>query len=299
MDQPKMERLLRLMKMLTANNKYTIEDVAEKLGMSPRTVYRYVDTFREAGFVVKKSNNYIKLDKQSPYFKDISQLVHFTDEEAYILKSAIESIDQNNIIKQNLKNKLYSVYDYKILAECVTKGSNARNVNSLTEAISQKQQVILKNYRSANSSHISDRIIEPYEFTTNFIQVWGYEPASDENKLFKVSRIADVQLTGKGWEYQNKHRTAYMDVFRISSFSQFPIKLQMGLKAASLLTEEFPLAEKNLTKISDSQYVFEANVCSYEGVGRFVLGLLDDIKVLHSPEFIAFLEKRIAMFGAK
>ncbi len=299
MDQPKMERLLRLMKMLTANNKYSIEDVAEKLGMSPRTVYRYVDTFREAGFVVKKSDNYIRLDKQSPYFKDISQLVHFTDEEAYILKSAIESIDENNIIKQNLKNKLYSVYDYKILAECVTKGSNARNVNSLTEAISQKQQVILKNYRSANSNHISDRVIEPYEFTTNFIQVWGYEPASGENKLFKVSRIADVQLTGKRWEYPNQHRTAYMDVFRISSFLQLPVKLQMGLKAASLLTEEFPLAEKSLTKVSDSQYIFEANVCSYEGVGRFVLGLLDDIKVLHSPEFIAFLEKRIAMFGAK
>ena len=106
MDQPKIERLLRLMKMLTANNRYTIEDLADKLDMSPRTVYRYIDTFREAGFVVKKSGNYIKLDKQSPYFKDISQLVHFTDEEAHILKSAIESIDENNVIKQNLKSKL-------------------------------------------------------------------------------------------------------------------------------------------------------------------------------------------------
>ena len=90
------------------------------LDMSSRTIYRYIDTFREAGFVVKKSNGFIRLDKQSKYFKDISELVHFTDEEAHILKSAIESIDENNIIKQNLKAKLYSVYDYKILAECVT-----------------------------------------------------------------------------------------------------------------------------------------------------------------------------------
>ena len=47
MDQPKIERMLRLMKMLTANTLYTVDDVAERLGMSRRTVYRYIDTFRE------------------------------------------------------------------------------------------------------------------------------------------------------------------------------------------------------------------------------------------------------------
>ncbi len=38
MDQPKLERLLRLMKMLTANTTYTVDDLAERLGMSRRTV---------------------------------------------------------------------------------------------------------------------------------------------------------------------------------------------------------------------------------------------------------------------
>ena len=296
MDQPKIERLLRLMKMLTANNRYTIEDLADKLEMSPRTVYRYIDTFREAGFVVKKSGNFIKLDKQSPYFKDISQLVHFTDEEAHILKSAIESIDENNVIKQNLKSKLYSVYDYKILAECVTKGSNAKNVNSIVEAMENRKQIVLKNYKSANSGHISDRVIEPYEFTTNYIQVWGYEVGSGENKIYKISRIGEVEILENDWENESKHKTAYMDIFRYSSFNQYPVKLQLGLRAASLLIEEYPLSEKYLTKISETQYILETNVASFEGVGRFVLGLLDDIEVLHSPEFKEFLEKRIELF---
>ncbi len=95
MDQPKLERLLQLMKMLTANNSF-VDEIADKLGISPRSVYRYIDTFRDAGFVIKKTNNCPKLDKSSPYFKDISELIHFTEEEAYILKSAIESIDENN-----------------------------------------------------------------------------------------------------------------------------------------------------------------------------------------------------------
>jgi biotin operon repressor len=57
MDQPKLERLLRLMKMLTANNSLTIDEIAYKLDISSRSVYRYIDTFRDAGFVIKKTNN--------------------------------------------------------------------------------------------------------------------------------------------------------------------------------------------------------------------------------------------------
>lgn len=61
MDQPKLERLLRLMKILTANNSLTVDEIADKLGISSCSVYRYIDTFRDAGFVIKKSNNYPKL----------------------------------------------------------------------------------------------------------------------------------------------------------------------------------------------------------------------------------------------
>ena len=72
MDQPKIERLLRLMMMLTAN-KYTIEQLSNKLDMSPRTIYRYIDTFRNAGFLIKKnSDGRFRLDRESKYFKEIS-----------------------------------------------------------------------------------------------------------------------------------------------------------------------------------------------------------------------------------
>ena len=95
MEQPKIERMLRLLKLLTANNRYTISDLANRLQTSDRTIYRYIDSFREAGFVIKKQGDITRIDKSSPYFKDICQLVHFTEEEAYILKSAIENIDEN------------------------------------------------------------------------------------------------------------------------------------------------------------------------------------------------------------
>ena len=64
----------------------------------------------------------------SPQFKDISNLLHFTEEESHILKRAIDSIDENNLMKQNLKRKLGTVYDYKILAETLVKSKNSDNI---------------------------------------------------------------------------------------------------------------------------------------------------------------------------
>lgn len=157
MDQSKLERLLRLMKLLTANTTYNIDQLAERLQMSRRTVYRYIDTFREAGFVIKKSGNCIRLDKESPHFRDISQLVHFTEEEAVILKSAIENIDDTNMLKQNLKRKLYSVYDNKTLADTVVRGKNSPNIRTLIEAIDEHRQVILHGYQSAHGGEVRDR----------------------------------------------------------------------------------------------------------------------------------------------
>jgi hypothetical protein len=72
-----------------------------------------------------------------------------------------------------------------------------------------------------------------------------------------------------------------------------PIKLELSLRAAHLLIEEYPLAEKQLLKINDNKWELNTNVCNYEGVGRFVMGLLDEITVVGNPDFIDFLNHKI------
>ncbi len=278
--------------MLTGNITYTVDELADKLDMSVRTVYRYIDTFRQAGFVVKKNDEVFRLDKSSPYFKDISQLIHFTEEEAYILKSAIESIDENNLLKQNLKKKLYTVYDYKILADTVVHGKDAKNVNLLIEAIEKQRQALLCNYSSAHSKTIRNRFVEPFAFTTNYIQMWAYDIEEKSNKLFNIKRIESIQMLPQAWQYAAEHASGKIDIFRISSFDQIPVKLKLNLRASNLLTEEYPLAEKFLTKINANEWLLEANVCSFEGIGRFIMGLLQDIEILEPDELKDFIQKK-------
>ena len=293
MDQPKLERLLRLMKMLTANSYLTVEDIAGKLSISTRSVYRYIDTFREAGFVIKKKNNCIRLDKSSPYFKDISELIHFTEEEAYILKSAIESIDENNILKQNLKKKLYTVYDYKILAETIVNGRHSKNVRHLVQAMEERRTVILKKYASSHGNDIRDRRVEAFAFTTNYEQVWCYCLEDSDVKLFRVSRIGEVEVLQEPWQHEAAHQLGYIDIFRMHSNVKMRVILKMGLRSSSLLMEEFPLASKQMKRISDNEWMLDTEVCSYEGVGRFVLGLPGDILIIDSPELVQYIATQV------
>lgn len=299
MELHKFERQLRLMMLLTHNRNYTLEELGKRLDMSARNVYRYIDAFRMAGFVVRKNGKYYYLDKSSPYFKDITSLVHFTEEEAYVLKRAIESIDGNTSMKQDLKQKLYKVYDYKILSDIVVRNGLGDNVHFLYEAVKEKKRVVLREYKSSNSHATRDRVVEPFAFTPNNSEIWCYEPSSGKNKLFKVSRIGKVEVLDETWQSEEKHGEGYTDVFHNSSEQRLPVKLRLGMSAANLLVEEYPLAEMYLKKEDENHWLFETEVCRYEGIGRFVIGLMEDIEVLESPEFNAFLQEKLQKIANK
>ena len=299
MDQPKIERVLRLMKMMTGNTNYTVEDMAERLGTSYRSVYRYIDTFKEAGFVVHKLEGGVyRLGKESRYFKEISQLIHFTDEEAYIVNQLIEALDNTNVIKQNLRKKLTSVYNCTSLAECVVEGKNAININHLVEAIGGHKQVVLKRYASSHTGVARDRLVEPFGFTTNYVQVWCYEPESGLNKLFNTARIGSVEVLAEGWKHTKLHHEGYIDIFRITGFEQKRVQLELGMMARNLLVEEYPLASRDLTPIDEGHWLLDTMVCDYVGIGRFVMGLADDIRIL-TPEFEEYIGSLVERINKK
>ena len=73
----------------------------------------------------------------------------------------------------------------------------------------------------------------------------------------------------------------------------------MGLRSASLLTEEYPLANRDIKKISDNEWLLDTKVCTYNGVARFVMGLLEDIEIVDSPDFAVFIQERIKRLNKK
>ena len=291
MDQTKIVKLLRLMKILTGNVSRTIDQVAKEMGITPRTVYRYIDDIREAGFVVNKLyGNVYAMGKVARGLSDFNRLIYFTEEEAYITAKMIEGIDNNNVLKRDLQRKLASVYDSTSIANYIDNSANAANVEALADAIKRKKQVVLKQYESAHSNEAKDRLVEPIEFTANMIDIWAYDIENGDNRVFKVARIHEVEVTDSGWEFAAKHKAVKPDVFRMVGNLNKKIILQLNTRAKSLLLEEFPLAEKDL-KREDGKWLLKTTIHSLEGAGRFVIGLAADIKIIEGDKLRDYVHK--------
>ena len=160
----------------------------------------------------------------------------------------------------------------------------------LGQAIREKKKVILKAYESANSKEVSDRFVEPFEFTTNCIDIWGYDLEKKECRVFKISRISSVVVLEDYWTNEDKHLKSKTDCFRMSGYEQTPVKLELGLQAKNLLLEEYPLAERDLRR-EGRKWVLETMVSDMGGVGRFVIGLAHDIKVIDSPALTEYIRQ--------
>ena len=104
MDQPKIERLLRLMQYLSGNTYYTIDELSEKLEISRRTLFRYIDTFKNAGFAVQRINDGVyRMANMRNSDADLSKIVYFSEEEAFVVNGLIDALDDSNAMKNELK----------------------------------------------------------------------------------------------------------------------------------------------------------------------------------------------------
>ena len=290
MDQPKIERMLRLMKMMSGNTNYTIEELASKLGMSYRSVYRYIDTFKASGFVIEKlQKNVYKVGKMPRSHVDMSKLIYFSEEEAYLVNSMIDGLHPTNQLKIDLKKKLSAIYSCTSIANYVHSEDTVSNIQELEKAVREKKKVILKAYESANSKGVSDRFVEPFEFTTNCIDIWGYDLEKNECRVFKISRISSVVIHEDYWTNEDKHQKSKTDCFRMSSFEQTPVKLELSLRAKNLLLEEYPLAQADLKEI-EGKWILDTMVSNMAGVGRFVIGLADEVKIIDSPALVEYIK---------
>ena len=291
MDQPKIERLLRIMQLLTDRTRVnTIDSISQSLEISPRTVYRYLDTFENAGFRLERKLNSVSLGKDSKYFRMISDLAYFNQEEAYIIKKALEVFDPGNQAVLGVKKKLSNIYDFRDTAPLLVKPGRDRIISSLMFAIAEERQVVLKDYHSIHTSKVSDRKVEPIAFGVNMSTIYCYEVESGICKYFAIPRIGEVIVEESEWMFKESHGILKTDIFRFSGNEPRPIKLKMSMVAATLLAEEFPLSEQYVTALNNNEFCLECDVYDFQGAARFVLGLCNEIEVLGSDDFINFLE---------
>jgi predicted DNA-binding transcriptional regulator YafY len=137
-------------------------------------------------------------------------------------------------------------------------------------------------------------VVEPFSFTENMIDVWAYDVENADCRVFKVMRIGAVEVLSDDWAFENLHEVRQPDVFRMTGNLKETVVLELNTRAKGLLVEEYPLAERDLHR-EDGKWILRTTVQALEGVGRFVISLAADVKVVEGER----LRKYVKRYGEK
>lgn len=285
--QAKLLRLFQIIAVLKSGH-WTIKDLAERFDTSARTIYRYINLLEEVDFLLEK-------DFENRFFiittDDDPSQAQFSIAETKLIKKLIQAGAQDNPLKSTLLKKLSLNSEIDSMPRLFLKVRLGKFVDQLTDTIKNKNQVVLKNYHSANSNEISDRLVEPIHFGDNYQTIVALDTKDKICKHFKLDRIGELIEMKSGYQFEAQHQKNETDIFGFTGDSSTWITLHLTMRAYLLLREEYPLSIPYIER-TESDYNFHGPVSNFDGVGRFVLGLMDEIQIMGPASFKQFVENK-------
>jgi predicted DNA-binding transcriptional regulator YafY len=232
-----------------------------------------MDLLTELGFEVGK-------DDHNKFFLQADQIVEpFTKEESHLIHEVLTVAVKNNPLVDSIKSKLPSLEESNILATNIVNGHLSKLVSQINEAISSKTQIIINKYQSASSESITDRLVEPIGFTSNYQYLCAFEVESQQNKYFKLERMGAIENLSEIVKFQEKHKLLNPDVFGFNdSGEKFSIKLKLSMRAMLFLKDDYPATADFLTEQKDGSWLLNVEVNSMEPVERIVRGMPGEVE---------------------
>jgi len=268
-------RILRVFKLITLLKTFpakTIKRISQSLEISERSCYRYMDLLTELGFEVGK-------DDHNKFFLKADQIVEpFTKEESHLIQEVLTVSVKNNPLVASIKAKLPSLEESNILANNIVNGHLSKLVTQINESILNKTQINIIKYQSASSESITDRLVEPIGFTSNYQYLCAFEVESQQNKYFKIERMGSIENLQEIAKFQEQHKLLNPDVFGFNdSGEKFPIKLKLSMRAMLWLKDDYPAVVGFLTEQKEGTWLLEVEVNSVEPVQRIIRSMPGEI----------------------
>ncbi len=286
-------KILRVFKLISVLKKrpQSVAYLSNTFEVSSRTVYRYLTLLENLGFIIDKDfdDNYFIANYEAH-----KEGLDFTQEEAQLVSDLVETGANKHPLKDTIIKKLFTHSDIKSISNEIITARAGLLIRKLRMALDNDHQVILEKYHSANSGNITDRRVEVVSFSDDYESLYAFEVATQTMKTFKISRISSVHELEKPIQYKSQHTSFEVDIFGMAGTPDLPIELELSFQAYLLLIKEFPLAINYLSLVDEDKkmYVLRCKVSQFAGVGRFVLGLIDQITVLKSEAFKTFLTSK-------
>ena len=157
--------------------------------------------------------------------------------------------------------------------------------------------VEIRDYVSSNAGDTRSYLLEPYEFTSNYSDVWAFDVRAGINKRFKVYRIGEVVKKDDPWTKEYAHHSEPMDAFHCHGTRELHVVLKLNNAARNIMVEEFPMTEPDIRPIEntliggsmDQAWLYDGICRDIWGIGRFVMGQQWNVEVVECDELKAFI----------
>jgi predicted DNA-binding transcriptional regulator YafY len=282
-------RLLAILKILIESPyQYTKKALATMYNVDPKTIKNDFEELRDADFNVDYDHQYRYAIIPNKPLQHLEDMLFFTESEKEILIEALANNAKASEKKtKRMQEKLNTIYDVSKLGSSLFSRTFLAKANLLEQAKQQKKIVKLINYRSTNSSEVSDRLVEPFHVSVKEDILHAFAIDRKDIRHYRISRIERVELQDMAWQHESQHYITATDPFRIVNDNKVRVHIRLKVGGYNELIERFPLTQAYLQPSADELgiYDFECNVNEkFFGLTNFILGYHEHIVEIVEPE---------------
>jgi len=277
----KIDRLFEITYILIDKKSATAKELADKFGVSVRTIYRDIDILSSCGIPVyteKGRNGGVFIMEQYSLNKTL-----LTDGEQSQLVSALQSIDaagQGNVstVLSKLKGLFKKNFEDWIEIDFSSWSSSDKD-KEMFELIKNgifDSTLVSFTYFNAKGEK-SQRTAEPYKliFKGQSWYMFAFCKAKEAFRFFKLSRIDDLHPESTSFVKQKTENTS--KEYKEDEGEAFTIKLKIDSKMAFRIHDEL---RGNILETQDEHYIVEAFISNSKWILPYLLSFGNSVEIL-------------------
>lgn len=279
----KSNRLFQMVYLLMSNEKMPAKLLADRLEVSVRTVYRYIDNLSEAGIPIYTSQGRNGGISLLPQFRMNSTLVS-EDEQMNIL-SSLQSLVGVGQSDQETLDKLSAVFQKEPISWIEIDPSNWSNSQEQKSTLALIKQAIFQselltfNYLNAKNEYLS-RKVYPNQviFKDKAWYLKGYSIERKDWRLFKLTRMHETAIVSAESKSQRTAAPIMVQQEDKKITDSISLTLKINAKMSYRIFEEF--TREQISKIDDNYYLVNCLTNDGEWLDSYLLSFGKYLQVL-------------------
>jgi predicted DNA-binding transcriptional regulator YafY len=317
-DLTRLSRLTSILTMLMSKSTLTAQDIADKFGISVRTVYRDIRALEDSGvpiigepgngyslmdgyklppimFTREEASSIITAEKLLEKLADTKTYQDFSSASAKI-KSLLKTFDKYHL--EGIEDNIMVIKNPYVPVEEGRFDQIPEILNSIT-----RQKVLQMEYFTAHSQETKERDVEPVGIFYSLGQWYmiAYCHLRQAYRNFRIDRIQKVSISQKVFSHDHPSLSQYLEEVSRDQRELTKVVIRVDKEALRFLGEQkyYQGFVSEIDLGDEVEMTFLS--CSLSGFARWVLWFADQVTIIEPVELTEevrrYLKPLISKFG--